>query len=128
MDARTVVKADALFEAALGLALVVGAATGELGAGDFPHPVGTAAVAVIGFILLPVATVLWRGAVPLTALASANAATALIVLIWLLAASGFSGAGTSVLVVTVVGLSCLAAAQVAAHRRFAASRSSEPTC
>ena len=42
MDARTVVRADALFEAALGLALVVGAASGENRVEDFPHPVGTA--------------------------------------------------------------------------------------
>ena len=36
MDARAVVKADALFEAVLGIVLVAGVAIGWLGPGDFP--------------------------------------------------------------------------------------------
>jgi hypothetical protein len=115
MDARSVVRADALFEALLGLALLIGAAGGALDAADFPHPVGSAIVVIAGALLLGVAVVIWRG-VPIKALAAGNVATAALAVVWLAAASGFSTAGTVVLVVTAGALVALAAAQVAALR------------
>jgi hypothetical protein len=114
MDARDVVTADALFEAALGVPLVLGALTGALGADDFPDPVGSAVVAVAGCLLLGIAAFLWRGGVALRTLAAANAVTAAAGLVWFVAADDFSAAGTLVVVVAVVGLTLLAAAQIAA--------------
>ena len=115
MDARIVVRADAMFEALLGLALLIGAASGALGAADFPHPVGTAIVVIVGALLLGVAVVISRG-VSLTALVAGNVVTAALAVVWLASASGFSTAGTTILVVTVAALVALAAAQVAALR------------
>jgi hypothetical protein len=116
MDARTLVRADALFEAALGLALIVGAATGALGPADFPHPVGTPLIVAAGCILLVLAAVLWTGAISIAALAIGNAITPSLALTWLLAASGFSAAGTALVAVTAAGLVTLAAAQGVATR------------
>jgi hypothetical protein len=110
----------------LGFALVAGAASGALGPGDFPRPVGTAVIVVVGCLLLGVAVVLWRGAISPAALAAANGLTAAAALVWLATASGFSPAGTSVLGVTVVALGCLAAAQLAASRGRVLSRSVGP--
>ena len=41
MTPGAIVRADAAFETALGLVLIVGAATGRLGPDDFHDPVGT---------------------------------------------------------------------------------------
>jgi hypothetical protein len=116
MDARAVVKADALFEAALGIVLAAGAAIGWLGAGDFPQPVDAAVVAVIGGLLLVLGAVLWRGEIGPHALAAGNALTAIAGLVWLGLASGFSAAGAALVAVTVAGLVGLAAAQAATLR------------
>jgi hypothetical protein len=126
------VKADALVEAALGLALVLGAAMGALGPGDFPHPVGTTVIVAVGLALLGLAALLWRAAtraVPaslLLALACGNLATALAAAVWLLAADGFSSAGSAVILTTAVGLACLAAVQLAVRARLI-SRVATPT-
>ena len=117
MDAKKVVRADAAFEDALGLALVVAGATGALGAPDFPHPVGRAVVVVVGAVLLGVAVVLWSGRVSLAALAAGNVLTAIAAIAWLAFGGGFSVAGTTVLGATAAGLVALAAAQVATLRR-----------
>ena len=115
MDAKiAVVRADALFEAALGTALVVGAATYLLGDDDFPSPVGGTVVAIVGLLLLGLAGFLWRGAISLTTLAAANALSAVLALVWLVVGDGFSAAGTLVVGVAAVGLASLAAAQVGA--------------
>jgi hypothetical protein len=119
MGTRAVVRADALFEAVLGLVLVVGVASGGLGAADFPHPADDVVIAIVGCVPLLVALVLWYSAVPLTALAAGTVVTAIAAVIWLVAASGFSTAGGSVLVVTAVALLCLAAAQLTSHHRRA---------
>jgi hypothetical protein len=111
MDAGTLVRIDAVFEGVLGTVLVAGAASGGLGADDFPQPVGVAVVAVVGCLLLVLAVFLWRGGASVMALAVGNAVTAAVVVIWLLAADGFSTAGTWVLAVTIAGLAALAAAQ-----------------
>jgi len=117
MDAKAIVRVDAAFEAALGAVLVVGAAAGALGGGDFPSPVGAVVLVVVGAMLLAVATVLWRGRIGLAALAGANLATAVAAAVWCGAAAGFSTAGTAVVSAAAAGLTCLAAVQVATLRR-----------
>ena len=110
------VKADALFEAVLGLVLVVCAAAGVLDGSDFPRPVGQAVLVVVGVGLLALGAVIWSGLIPLRVLAAGNAVAALAGIVWLVAASGFSAAGTTLLAITVAGLACLAAAQAATLR------------
>lgn len=112
-SAKTVVRADAVFEAALGLAVLLGAAADGL---DFPHPVGRIAMAVVGGLLLGVGAVLWRVPVGLTPLAAGNLATAVAATVWLAAASGFSAAGTALFGASVAGLVALAAAELAVER------------
>jgi hypothetical protein len=115
---------DALVEAALGLALVLGAATGALGPGDFAHPIGTPAIVAVGLALLGLAALLWRASTRavspslLLALAGGNLATALAAAVWLLAADGFSSTGTAVLLAAAVGLAWLAAVQLAVRARL----------
>src|SRR5437762_195652 len=122
VNAKLIVRADALFEAALGLLLVVGGASAWLSADDFPAPVGRPLIVAFGCALLLVAAVLWglaRAAVPnrlLRTLAAANLAAALLAIAWLLTADGFSTAGSIVTLATVVGLAILAAAQLLAAR------------
>jgi hypothetical protein len=116
MDSRLVVRADALFEFALGLVLVAGAASGGLGASDFPTPVGAAVLILVGALLLLLGVVLWRGWVGVAALAIGNLATALAAVVWLAGGSGFSSAGAAVVLVAAAGLVVLGAAQVATLR------------
>jgi hypothetical protein len=116
MDARTLVRADASFEAALGAFLLVASAGGVLGGADFPHPVGTVVLVAVGVLLVVLGLVLWAGAVGIRALAAANALTAVLALVWLVAASGFSTGGTAVVAVTAAGLACLAVGQAATLR------------
>ena len=110
MDAQAVVRADAVFEAALGLALVLGAATGGLA---FPDPVGRVVTAIVGAALLGVAAVLWRRRIGLTPLAAGNLVTAVAAVAWLAAATGFSTAGAALVGATIAGLVALAAAELA---------------
>ena len=110
------VRIDAAFEAALGIALLVGAATGALDGSDFPRPVGAVVLVIVGVALLVLAVVIWSGRVSLRALVVCNAVSALAGIVWLAAVSGFSTAGTIVVAVTVAGLAGLAAAQAATLR------------
>ena len=116
MDARTLVRADAVFEAGLGVVLFVGAASGALGGSDFPRPVGTAALVIAGALLVLLAGILWSGRVGTKALAAGNALTAGLAVAWLAAVSGFSSAGVVLVAVTVAGLAALAVAQAATLR------------
>ena len=116
MTARTVLRADALFEAALGLVLVAGAATEALDTSDFPRPVGRIVLVAVGLVLLVLAYVIWTGLIGLTALAVGNAVTAVAGLIWLVAGSGFSTAGAVIVAVTVAALAVLAVVQVVTLR------------
>src|SRR5438309_2135703 len=125
MDPNAVVKADALFEASLGLALIAGGAAGALGPADFPGPVGKTVVVVVGCLLLGVAGVVARSAASapfVRMLASANLATAAAALGWVLAATGFSAAGATVVAGTAAVLVCLAALQLRVRRFTAAAR------
>ena len=110
------VRIDAVFEAALGIALLVGAATGTLDGSDFPRPVGTVVLVIVGAALLLLAVLIWCGRVSLRALVVCNAASALAGIVCLATVSGFSTAGTIVVAVTVAGLAGLAAAQAATLR------------
>jgi hypothetical protein len=120
---RAILRADSLFEIALGLVLVAGAAASLLGPGDFPSPVGTPLVAIFGSALVPVGILLWRlsrGAVPsrlLRALATANLATGAAALVWRLAATGFSAAGSALTIAVACALAAVAAAQLYASAR-----------
>jgi hypothetical protein len=115
--AGLIVRADAGFEAVLGVALVLAGATGVLAPGDFPHPVGRPLIVVAGLALLPVAVYLWRlDERRLAVLATGNAVTALLGLVWLALASGFSPAGAAVTGAATAVLAFLAGLQVAAGR------------
>ncbi len=89
-------------------------ASSWLGPGDFPNPVGTPLIVGLGVVLIAVGAVLWRlaGTIDLRALAAANLTTAVIAVVWLLAAKGFSTAGTAVTTATSAALALLAFAQV----------------
>ena len=110
------VRIDAVFEAALGIALLVCAATGALDGSDFPRPVGTVVLAIVGVALLVLAVLIWSGRVSLRALVVCNAVSAVAGILWLAAVSGFSTAGTIVVAMTVAVLAGLAAAQAATLR------------
>ena len=123
MPARIVLAADAAFEAVLGLVLVAGALTGSLGSSDFPSPVGRGVLLAVGLVLLVLAWLIWNGRLDLVALAAGNALTAALGLIWLVAGSGFSTAGTVVVGVTVAALAVLAVLQVVTLRTWPSSSS-----
>ena len=108
-------KVDAIFEGVLGIVLLLAAATGGLDSSDVPW-VGTAALLVVGWLLLILCGLIWSGRVGLSALAIGNAATALAGLAWLFAADGWSAAGATVVAVTVAVLAVLAAAEAATLR------------
>jgi hypothetical protein len=57
---KRIIRADSMFEAALGLVLVGGAAATWLTPDDFPAPVGTPVIVAVGCALLGVGVVLWR--------------------------------------------------------------------
>jgi hypothetical protein len=120
MSPSAIVRADGVFEAALGLLLVVGAATGRLDGGDFPAPVGTVVIVVVGVALIALGAVLWQltgGAVPpqlLRNLAVGNSVTAVAAIVWRLAAEGFSDAGSAIVLATAGALLALAAVQFSA--------------
>jgi hypothetical protein len=114
-------KVDSVVEAALAIVLVVGAIAGALRGDDFPSPVNGVVVVLVGLLLIPVAVLLWRLAQAprvarrtLRLIATANAATALLAVVWLFAAEGFSSAGTAVVAATVAALATLAAMQFTA--------------
>jgi len=110
MTARAVVRADAVFEGALGITLVLGGLAGAL---DFPRPVGRVAVVLVGVLLLAVAAMLWLTPVQMSVLAAANLATAVAAIAWLAAATGFSSGGAALIGAAIAGLVGLAAAELA---------------
>ena len=123
MSPNAIVRADGVFEIGLGLLFVVGAATGRLAADDFPTPVGTAVIVVVGLVLVAIGVVLLRlsrRAVPpelLRNLAIANSGTAVAAIVWRLAAEPFSGAGSAIVLATAGALLALAAVQLSATPR-----------
>jgi hypothetical protein len=109
-------KLDSAFEIALGAALVLTAASGALGGADFPRPVGTVVLLVVGVGLVLLGVAIWAGRLGIRQLAVGNAVSAVAGILWLAAVSGFSGAGFTVVAVAVVGLAGLATAQAATLR------------
>jgi hypothetical protein len=110
------VRLDALFEGLLGVALLLAAAAGALDGSDFPAPVGTVVLLVVGCALLLLCGLLWKGRIGLRVLAAGNAITAALGVVWLLAVDGWSTAGATIVGVTVAVLGSLAAAQAATLR------------
>jgi|SRR5919201_6985729 hypothetical protein len=110
------IRLDAAFEIALGAVLVVTGASGALDGSDFPWPVGSVVLLVVGVALIALGLAIWSGRVGLRQLALGNSVSAVAGIVWLAAVSGFSAAGTAVVAITVGGLACLAAAQAATLR------------
>ena len=110
------VRVDALFEGVLGVGLLLCAATGALDGGDFPYPVGTVVLLLVGWALLMLCGLIWAGWIGLRELALGNAIAAVAGLVWLLAADGWSTAGATLVGLTVAALAALAAAQAATLR------------
>jgi hypothetical protein len=110
------VRIDAAFEAVLGIALLLCAATGALDESDFPRPVGTLVLVAAGLALLVLGALIWSGRVGVRALAIGNGVSAIAGLLWLVLADGWSTAGAVLVAVTVAGLAVLAAAQAATLR------------
>jgi hypothetical protein len=110
------VRIDALFEGALGLVLLLCGATGVLDASDFPAPVGTVVLLLVGWALLTLCGLIWAGKIGLRELAIGNALAAVAGLVWLLAADGWSTAGATAVGITAAALAILAAAQAATLR------------
>jgi hypothetical protein len=128
MSPNAIVRADGAFEIGLGVVLVVGAAAGWLDSSDFPTPVGTTVIALVGLALAAIGAVLvWLAsdAVPpelLRSLAIANSATAVAAIVWCIAADGFSGAGAAIVLATAGALFALAGAQLSTLRAGRALR------
>jgi hypothetical protein len=97
----------------LAIALAVGAATEGL---TFPHPVGRIPTLAVAGVLFVAAIALWRRWIGLAPLAVVNVTTAVGIVLWLAAASGFSTGGAALLGATVAGLVGLAAAELALAR------------
>lgn len=110
-------KLDALFEGVLGIVLLVTVAAGVLDGSDFPHPVGTVVLLLAGWALVMLCGLIWNGRVGLRALAVGNGVSALLGVMWLIAADGWSSAGAVLVGVTVAVLAVLAAAQALSLRR-----------
>jgi hypothetical protein len=116
--ARAIVRLDGVFEAVLGLVLIVEGTVGLLDSSDFPSPVGTPIIVVFGLLLVGLGVVLWwlassaRVTRLLVALAAANAVTAVLAVVWLVAGNGFSAMGTALIVATAAALAALAAVQL----------------
>ena len=107
---------DALFEGVLGVVLLATAATHALDASDFPSPVGTILLLVVGCALLALCALIWSGRIGLRMLMIGNAVSAVAGLLWLIAADGWSSAGAVLVGVTVAVLAVLAAAQAVSLR------------
>lgn len=110
------VRLDAAFEIALGIAVVALASSGALGGADFPSPVGRVVLLVAGAGLVVLGLLIWSGRLGLELLAAGNGVFAVAGLVWLTAVSGFSSAGVAVVAVTIAGLGLLAAAQAVSLR------------
>ena len=121
---KAVVMIDAGFEAVLGTVLVLGVAYGDIDNRVFPAPGSDTVLGVFGLSLYVVAVVLATlvknetlGDRVLGALAALNAAFAGVLLVWVLAANGFSPQGRAVTWVTIGMLLALSTAQAFARAR-----------
>jgi drug/metabolite transporter (DMT)-like permease len=109
---------DAAFEAILGTVLVLGDVFGHIDGRDFPSPGTDLVIAVFGLGLIGLAValaqVVARDAVTdafLRALAAANAGFAVLLVLWVVIADGFTSSGLAIIWVTVAMLLLLALMQ-----------------
>jgi hypothetical protein len=121
---KAVVMIDAGFEVILGTVLLLGVAYADIDNRDFPAPASDLVIALAGLALFVVALVLATlvkneqlGDGVLGTLAASNAASALVLLVWVVAVNGFSPQGKAVVWVTIVALLALAIAQAFARGR-----------
>lgn len=108
-SARLLLRIDGVFEGVLGVLLILSPATGLYAALALPAPALRPVVVVVGVLLLPLLPILWRLSRapqwrPLLALAGANSAGALALLVWVVFwHTAFHPAGTAfVLVVAAI--------------------------
>lgn len=119
---RRLLRADALFEIALGAPLLVASASGRDRALGLPPPATRAVVGAFGGVLLPFAGALWwesadPGRTRVRALAAVNALTGVTFASWLFARRDQTGASGAALVgSTAATLLTLAAAQARVSR------------
>jgi len=110
------VRIDAVFEAVLGVVVLLAVATGALDESDFPSPVGKVILLLAGWALLTLCGLIWSGKIGLRELAVGNAVSALAGLVWLILADGWSTAGAVTVGLIVAVLAVLAVAQAATLR------------
>lgn len=115
---------DAGFKVVLGTVLLMGVAYADIDNRDFPAPASDLVLALVGAALFVVALVLATlvkneqlGDRILGVVATGNALAGLLLLVWVLAANGFSPQGRAVTWVTIVVLLALAMAQAIARTR-----------
>src|SRR3954449_6182047 len=121
---KAVVMIDAGFEAILATVLLMGVAYADIDERDFPGPASDLVIGLFALALYVLALVLATlvkneqlGDRVLAVVVAVNAVTALVLLIWVLAANGFSPQGRAVTWVTIAALLVLATAQAFARRR-----------
>jgi hypothetical protein len=103
-DTRTLFKADAGFEAALGIVLVLGTGVAWFTGSDFTVPTAIVTGAGVAFLLASASQISYFINSPrrvLLELAVGNAGMALAGVIWLIAARGFSTTGAVILSIAI---------------------------
>lgn len=115
---------DAGFEAILATVLLMGVAYAIIDDTDFPAPAGDIVIALFALALYVLAVVLATAVKNealsdrfMASLAAANAGFALLLVVWVLVADGFTSTGLATIWSTVVILLALAAAQALAVGR-----------
>ncbi len=121
---KAVIMLDAGFEVILATVLLMGVAYADIDNRDFPAPASDLVIALFALALyvlaLILATLVKNETITdtvLSAVAALNAAFAVVLLVWLLAANGFSPEGRVVTWVTIVALLALSGAQTVARIR-----------
>jgi hypothetical protein len=118
--ARLLLRLDGVFEAVLGLCLVLSPVIGLYSAFQLPAPATKPVVVVVGLLLLPLLPILWRSSrAPrrqlVLALAAANGAGAAILVLWVLIGHrAFHPAGAVFVLVAAAILVILATLQARA--------------
>jgi hypothetical protein len=117
---RLLLGVDGVFEALLGVLLVLSPVTGLYSALQLPHPAARPVVVGFGLLLLPLLPILWRDSRsprrPLVlALAGVNGAGALVLALWVLIWRGaFHPAGAAFVLAVAAILAVLAVLQARA--------------
>src|ERR1041385_5727681 len=86
------VQVDAIFEGVLGIVVLLCVATAALDSADFPYPVGSVVLLLVGWALLMLCGLIWAGWIGLRELALGNAIAAVAGVVWLLGAGGWAAA------------------------------------